>query len=46
MKSESLVIANRNVAVNIVRGLYTPPVKTTKVSNTQSQKLNRKEGAV
>ncbi len=26
MKSESLVIANQNVAVNISRALYTPPV--------------------
>ncbi len=26
MKSESLVIANQNVAVNTFRGLYTPPV--------------------
>ncbi len=26
MKSESLVIANQNVAVNTFPGLYTPPV--------------------
>ena len=37
MKSESLVIANQNVAVNTFPGLVHPARHTTKVGNTRSQ---------
>ena len=37
MKSESLVIANQNVAVNTFPGLYTPPVTPWGVGCTRSR---------
>ena len=45
MKSESLVIANQNVAVNTFSGFVHTARQTTKVSNTQSRwpNLQRKE---
>ena len=46
MKSESLVIANQNVAVNTFPGLVHTARHTTKVGNTRSRWPNRKEGAV
>lgn len=46
MKSESLVIANQNVAVNTFSGFVHTARQTTKVDNTQSRWPNRKEGAV
>ena len=46
VKSESLVIANQNVAVNTFSGFVHTARQTTKVCNTQSRWPNRKEGAV
>ena len=46
MKSESLVIANQNVAVNTFPGLVHTARHTTKVCNTRSRWGNRKEPAV
>ena len=42
MKSESLVIANQNVAVNTFPGLVHTARHTTRVYNTRSQWPNRK----
>ena len=46
VKSESLVIADQNAAVNTFPGLVHTARHTTKVGNTRSQWPNRKEGAV
>jgi hypothetical protein len=46
MKSELLVIANQNVAVNAFPGLVHTARHTTEVGSTRSQLLNRKDGAV
>ena len=46
MKSESLVIANQNVAVNTFSGLVHTARQTMRVGNTRSRWPNRKEGAV
>ena len=46
MKSELLVIANQNVAVNAFPGLVHTARHTTEVGSTRSQWLNRKERAV
>ena len=46
MKSESLVIASQHIAVNTFPGLVHTARHTTKVGNTRSRWLNRKEGAV
>ena len=46
MKSESLVIANQNVAVNTFPGLVHTARQVTKVGNTQSRWPNLLEGAV
>ena len=45
MKSELLVIANQNVAVNAFPGLVHTARHTMGVGNTRSQRANRKEGA-
>ena len=45
MKSESLVIANQNVAVNTFPGLVHTARHTMGVGNARSQWPNRKEGA-
>ena len=45
-KSESLVIANQNVAVNTFSGLVHTARHTMRVGNTRSRWLNRKERAV
>src|SRR5665647_3231640 len=39
MKSESLVIANQNVAVNAFPGLYTPPVTPRKSATPEASEL-------
>ena len=46
MKSESLVIANQNVAVNTFPGLVHTARHTTEVIHTRSRQANRKEAAV
>ena len=46
MKSESLVIANQNVAVNTFPGLVHTARHTTKAGNARSRWANRKEAAV
>jgi hypothetical protein len=46
MKAESLVIANQNVAVNTFSSLVHTARHTTRVCNTRSRWLNRKERAV
>ena len=46
MKSELLVIANQNVAVNAFPGLVHTARHTMGVGNTRSQRANRKEAAV
>ena len=46
MKSELLVIANQNVAVNAFLGLVHTARHTMGVGNTRSQRANRKEAAV
>ena len=46
VKSESLVIANQNVAVNTFPGLVHTARHTMRVCNTQSRWGNRKEPAV
>ena len=46
MKSESLVIADQNAAVNTFSGFVHTARQTTKVDNAQSRWPNRKEGAV
>ena len=46
VKSESLVIADQNAAVNTFPGLVHTARHTTKVGNTRSRWPNRKEGAV
>jgi hypothetical protein len=46
MKSESLVIADQNAAVNTFPGLVHTARHTTKAGNTRSRWPNRKEGAV
>ena len=46
MKSESLVIADQNAAVNTFSGLVHTARQTTKVDNTRSRWANRKEAAV
>ena len=43
MKSESLVIANQNVAVNTFSGFVHTARQTTKVDNTQSRWPNSSE---
>ena len=45
MKSELLVIANQNVAVNAFPGLVHTARHTMGVGGAQSQRLNRKERA-
>ena len=44
MKSESLVIANQNVAVNTFPGLVHTARQATKVGSTRRRYPNRKEG--
>ena len=46
MKSESLVIADQNAAVNTFSGLVHTARQTMRVGNARSQSPNRKEGAV
>ena len=46
MKSELLVIANQNVAVNAFPGLVHTARHTTGVGNTRSRLSNRKEEVV
>lgn len=46
MKSESLVIAGQQTAVNTFPGLVHTARHTTKVCNTRSRWANRKEAAV
>ena len=46
MKSELLVIANQNVAVNTFPGLVHTARHTMRVGNTRSLWANRKEAAV
>ena len=46
VKSESLVIADQNAAVNTFPGLVHTARHTTKVCNTRSRWSNRKEQAV
>ena len=46
MKSELLVIANQNVAVNAFPGLVHTARHTMEVGNTRSHWANRKEAAV
>ena len=46
MKSELLVIANQNVAVNAFPGLVHTARHTMGVGNTRSQRANRKGAAV
>ena len=46
MKSELLVIADQNVAVNAFPGLVHTARHTMGVGNTRSQRANRKEAAV
>ena len=46
MKSESLVIANQNVAVNAFPGLVHTARHTMGVGNTRSRRSNRKEEGV
>ena len=46
MKSESLVIANQNVAVNTFPGLVHTARHTMGVGNTRSRRSNRKEEGV
>jgi tripartite-type tricarboxylate transporter receptor subunit TctC len=46
MKSESLVIADQNAAVNTFPGLVHTARHTTKAGNTRSRWLNRKERTV
>ena len=46
MKSESLVIANQNVAVNTSSSLVHTARHTTRGCNTRNRRPNRKEGAV
>ena len=45
MKSESLVIASQHIAVNTFPGLAHTARHTTKVGNTRSPWVNRKETA-
>ncbi len=45
MKSESLVIADQNAAVNTFSGLVHTARQTMRVGNARSQSPNRKEGA-
>ena len=45
MKSELLVIADQNAAVNTFPGLVHTARHTMRVGNTRSQQSNRKEGA-
>jgi hypothetical protein len=45
MKSELLVIADQNAAVNAFPGLVHTARHTTKVGNTRSRQANRKEAA-
>ena len=46
VKSESLVIADQNAAVNTFSGLVHTARQTMRVGNTRSRWPNRKEGAV
>ena len=46
VKSESLVIADQNAAVNTFPGLVHTARHTTKVYNTRNRWANRKEAAV
>ena len=46
MKSESLVIADQNAAVNTFPGLVHTARHTTKVGSTRSRRANRKEAGV
>ena len=45
MKSESLVIADQQAAVNMFPGLVHTARQATKVGSTRSRYLNRKEGS-